>query len=143
MEKGSSLIGRKYVGELMLYPIAEKQLYFEPYISMLVRLNRELERKNVWIVIGYSFNDLVIKSIFLKHSTEKKHLILVHPNAEAILNQRLSGIKSKISPIQQHFGLCEKKTISGLGSQTFSQVNHQIMHKLVDGEPRFRWDQFP
>jgi len=143
MEKGSSLIGRKYVGELMLYPIAEKQLYFEPYISMLVRLNRELERKNVWIVIGYSFNDLVIRSIFLKHSSEKKHLILVHPNAEAILNQRLSGIKSKISPIQQHFGLCEKKTISGLGSQTFSQVNHQIMHKLVDGEPRFRWDQFP
>ena len=143
MEKGSSMIGRKYVGELMLYPIAEKELYFEPYISMLVRLNRELERKNIWIVIGYSFNDLVIRSIFLKHSSENKHLVLVHPHADVVLNQRLRGIKSKNSPIKQYFGLSEKKALSGLGSQTFSQVNHQMMHKILDGEPRFKWDQFP
>ena len=47
-----------------MYPIAEKELYLEPYISMLVRLNRELKRKKVWLVIGYSFNDPVIQEIF-------------------------------------------------------------------------------
>ena len=139
MEKGSSLIGRKYAGELMLYPIAEKQLYLEPYISMLLRLNRELERKRLWVVIGYSFNDPVIHEIFLKHLSEKKHLVLVHSNADEVLNNKFKGTKAKITPLKKKFGLFKAED----SNQFYKKVNHQIMHMVLDGEPRFKWDQSP
>lgn len=46
-ERGKSFMGRDYTEELMLCPLAAKELYLEPYISMLVRLNRELKRKPI------------------------------------------------------------------------------------------------
>lgn len=73
MVKGQSHMGRRYRGEMMLYPVAEKELYLDPYISMLLRLNRELEKKSTWFVAGYSFSDPVIREIFLRKSSADKH----------------------------------------------------------------------
>jgi len=142
-EKGGSLMGRKYVGELMLYPIAEKQLYLEPFISMLARLNRELQRKNIWIVVGYSFNDPVIEEIFLKHCSEKKHLILVHPEAKLIVDKKFAGTKAKVSPVNEKFGLTPEQAVYGKNSKTFSEVNLQIMFNILGKEPSFRMPQDP
>jgi len=139
MERGSSLMGRKYIGELMLYPIAEKQLYVDPYISMLLRLNRELEEKNIWVVIGYSFNDPVIQEIFLKHLSEKKHLILVHPDANEVLNRKFGGTNAKLGALKKRFGLLEAEGMNEL----YSKVNHQIMHEVLGRDPRFKWHEFP
>jgi hypothetical protein len=140
-ERGSSLLGRNYVGELMLYPIAEKQLYLEPYISMFVRLNRELEKKNTWVVIGYSFNDQVIQEIFLKHCTEKKHLILVHPNAEEILNKKFHGSKAKLTPVKQKFGLYDNEVTADY--KPYNYLNHQIMYNVLSDKPKFDADFKP
>jgi hypothetical protein len=110
------------VGDVMLYPIAEKELYLDPYISMLLRLNRELQHKSVWLVIGYSFNDPVIREIFVRKSKAEKHLILVHPKAKRVCVDRLRDMKGKLIPMDKKFGMKE----------TFREVNHQIMHQFID-----------
>lgn len=140
MERGDSYVGRKYKGEIMLYPIAEKELYLDPYISMLLRLNRELEKKSIWLVIGYSFNDPVIREIFLNKSTQSKHLILVHPKASEVHRRKLKGIEGKISLIEKKFGL-EKDRIDGEKEEMYQKVNHQIIHKLKD-QPKFEWHSY-
>jgi hypothetical protein len=132
MVRGQSHMGRRYEGEMMLYPIAEKELYLDPYISMLLRLNQELERKSKWVVIGYSFNDPIIREIFIRKSNEKKHLILVHKGADKIYSDRLPQIKGKVDSMNKEFGL----------EDTFRQTNHQIMHKLKD-KLRFQANEVP
>jgi hypothetical protein len=127
---GRSVTGRQFVGDVMLYPIAEKELYLDPYISMLLRLNRELQDKSVWLVIGYSFNDPVIREIFVRKSNAKKHLILVHPKANQVCEDRLHEMKGKQIPMDKKFGM----------EETFRQVNHQIMHKFRD-EPQYGWKE--
>ena len=140
-ERGRSFMGRDYTGELMLYPLAAKELYLEPYVSMLVRLNRELQRKPIWIVIGYSFNDPVIREIFIKNwSLWEYELILVHPDAEEIGNKKLSEIH--VTPIEKYFGLTEAKFEYSGKKVDYRQVNHQIIHKLKK-EPKFSWNQDP
>lgn len=139
-QKGRSYVGREYVGEMMVYPIAEKELYLDPYISMLLRLNRELEKKSVWIVIGYSFNDPIIREIFLKKSNNKKHLILVRPEARKVISRKLQGIEGKLSTMEKKFGLSKQEEIAyGEEKQEqYKKVNHQIISKLKDN-PRFKW----
>lgn len=123
---GLSITGRHFAGEAMLYPIAEKELYLDPYISMLLRLNWELEKNPIWIVIGYSFNDPTILEIFLKKSNRHKHLILVHKRANEVCANRLRDFKGKISPMEREFG-CNGK---------FPSVNYSIILRLK-GNPKF------
>jgi hypothetical protein len=120
MALGESLLGRQYAGEMMIYPVAEKQLYLDPYISMLLRLNRELEQKRIWVVIGYSFNDPIIQTIFLKKSTPDKHLVLLHPDAQKIYGTQLHEFRGKKSLINRRFGLDD-----------FREVNHSIIQELT------------
>ena len=101
-----TFVDRKYIGELMVYPIQQKELYIEPYIPMFYQLNDELKNKSNWIIIGYSFNDPVIREIFLKNSNEKKNIILVHPHANEIKNEKLKDIKcKKFSCLEKKFGM--------------------------------------
>ncbi len=141
-EKGNSIMGTSYTGELMLYPIAEKELYLEPYISMLTRLNRELKRNPIWIVIGYSFNDPVIREIFIKNWSTSKKLVLVHPRATKILNRRLTRIKGY--PLEKYFGLTRPESVIGEKNlrADYRQVNHQLIHKLKE-QPKFSWNEDP
>lgn len=114
---GRSLMGRKFVGEMMIYPVEEKELYIDPYISMFVQLNRELKHRSMWVIIGYSFNDPVIREIFKQSSDNKKTIVLVHPSAQKVKDQMLSGIKGKrFHPIHRKFG-----------NYDFRQVNHEII----------------
>jgi len=117
---GSSLVGRKVIGEMMIYPVEQKELYVDPYISMFVQLNRELANRSVWIVIGYSFNDPIIREIFVRNSDENKRIILVHPNVQEVFEQRLKNIKYKqMFPLNQKFG-----------EDNFTVVNHLIIKQL-------------
>lgn len=122
MARGRSHMGRRFRGEMMLYPIAEKELYLNPYISMLLRLNRELERKPVWVVIGYSFNDPVVREIFLSKSKRGKHLILVHPEATTVCDDKVHRMKGKQSPLNRKFGL----------EDNFRRINCLILRTLKD-----------
>lgn len=139
-ERGRSYVGRKYEGEMMIYPIAEKELYFDPYISMLLRLNRELESKSVWVVIGYSFNDPIVREIFLRKSNARKHLVLVHSKARDVFRRRLHSMKAKMSLMEKWFGLSEKEEdlLGEYKKENYKKVNHQIISMLKEN-PRFKW----
>jgi hypothetical protein len=139
-EKGQSFMGTTYAGEMMVYPIAEKELYIEPYISMLVRLNRELRERQVWIVVGYSFNEIVIKEIFRRNWTKNKRLVLIHPEAKQILNRQLSGIKGV--PLEKYFGITESEAVPGTKKVNYRKVNHQLIHKLGI-TPKIPWNRNP
>ncbi|MGD0588335.1 MAG: SIR2 family protein [Thermoplasmata archaeon] len=95
--------GRKFRGQVMLYPIEEKTLYTEPYLTMYQLLNRELAQDPNWVVVGYSFGDRVIRDIFLRNSTDNSHLILIHPRADEIA-KRLIGCRAMVSVMKQKFG---------------------------------------
>lgn len=155
MARGRSHMGRRFAGEMMIYPIAEKELYLDPYISMLLRLNRELEKRPIWVIIGYSFNDPIIREIFLKKSNSKKHLILVHSQANTVYDERLHEFKGKKSLMNEEFGLegkyqglrefkGEESLISGKFDQekSFRVVNCNIISKLKD-RLRYTSDKTP
>ena len=101
---GSSLIGSRYVGQMMIYPVQQKELYLEPFVSMFRILNSELRSKPIWIVIGYSFNDPIIREIFIRNSDDNKRIVFVHPNARKIRDKKLAKIKGDFSSLGRKFG---------------------------------------
>ena len=129
---GRSLVGRKFVREMMIYPVQQKELYLEPHVSMLVQLNQQLKNKSNWVIIGYSFSDPVIREIFLRNSSEKKKIILVHPVAHEVQNQRLTDIKGQFSLIDGRFGL----------ENSFRLINYSIIRGLKPS-PRYSYNETP
>ncbi len=121
---GTSLIGREHLGELMVYPIQQKELYLEPYVTMFKQLNNELAKKNIWIVIGYSFNDPIIHSIFTQNATPEKKIIFVHPQASKLVEKfRLfdGQFNLKITSIDKKFG-----------ESNYREVNCDILKVMVE-----------
>lgn len=129
---GSSLIGRKYVEQMMIYPIQQKELYLEPYISMFKLLNSELKEKKIWIVVGYSFNDPIIREIFIRNSKKDKLIIYVHPQAQYIRNDKLKNVEGRFCPISKKFG----------EEITFRQVNYSIV-SILKPQPSFSPQKTP
>jgi hypothetical protein len=92
--------------DMVIYPLTQKQLYVEPYIQMFCNLNKDLENKRIWIVIGYSFRDPVIRNIFITNfdKSSNKRTLLVIPNADDVISKRFSNYRHRIIPINQMFG---------------------------------------
>jgi len=130
---GRSLVGREFVGEMMIYPVQEKELYLEPYISMFKLLNHELKLKSIWVIIGYSFNDPVIREIFLRNSDERKQIVLVHSYAQKVKEQRLNEIKCK------RFDLLNQD----FGEDNFREVNYSIIKCVKMREPEYPPEKMP
>ncbi len=93
----------KFLGQVMLYPIEEKELYVEPYLTMFEQLNRELASTQYWIVVGYSFADRFIRDIFIRNSRETTRMAILHPHADQIA-QRLEGLRGRIVQQPSRFG---------------------------------------
>ena len=99
---------------------------------MFVQLNRELKHRSIWVIVGYSFNDPIIREIFLRNSNERKKIILVHPNAFKISTSRLSGLEGDVGLITEKFGL----------EHNFRLINHSIIEKMKPN-PRYSYDKTP
>jgi len=95
--------GSRFLGQVMLYPIEEKALFVEPYMTMYLQLNRELATTPYWFVIGYSFGDRFVRDIFIRNSKQSVRMVLLHPHAEDIA-KRLDGFKGRLEPVQERFG---------------------------------------
>jgi len=126
---GYSLIGRRYIGQMMIYPIQQKELYLEPYITMFKILNSELRNKSVWIIIGYSFNDPIIREIFIQNSDDKKRIIYVHPDAAHILGEKIGDIKGRFSALNQKFGENDFKDVN---NSIVKQIKPNPTHSALD-----------
>lgn len=129
---GQSFFGRKIVGEMMIYPVQQKDLYLEPYISMYKLLNNKLSEKLIWIIIGYSFNDPIIREIFVRNSRADKIMVFVHPDALRIAVERLKGLKNDVRLLNEWFGQ----------DGHYRKVNYDIISKLISN-PRFDAEETP
>jgi SIR2-like domain len=91
--------------EIMIYPLSQKQLYFTPYVQLFRILEGELDRRDVWIVIGYSFRDIIIRNMFEKSlQNSKRKIFVVHPRVEEVTELFQKGVRSQIIPLKYHFG---------------------------------------
>ena len=98
--------GSMYIDEVVIYPLRQKLLYIDPYIQMFYLLDKELDSKRVWIVIGYSFRDAVIKKIFTSNffKDTSKRMVLVDPSADEIVEKQFPDCTQRIKTISKEFG---------------------------------------
>jgi len=116
-----TVTGRKFTGQVMLYPLEEKDLFVEPYQTMFLMLNRELAAAKHWIVVGYSFGDRILRDIFIQNSRPETILLLLHPNASKV-SERLVGFRGSRRPIDARFG-----------GEDFNQVMQQVQVRVRAG----------
>lgn len=99
-----TVTGEEFKGRKMILPIEEKEVYIRPFINMFRELGAQLNLTNLWIIIGYSFNDEIIRNIFINSYKIKKRIMLIHPKANEIAENRLSSINKHIILINKPFG---------------------------------------
>ena len=117
-----TVTGRKFTGQVMLYPLEEKDLFVEPYQTMFLMLNRELAAAKHWIVVGYSFGDRILRNIFIQNSRPETNLVLLHPNASKV-SERLAGFRGSRRPVDARFG-----------GEDFTQVMQQVQVRVRAGQ---------
>ena len=94
----------------MLYPLTGKEVFKPPFSELQYYLQRTLESCSMCIVIGYSFRDDSINSIFSNASKENKDLkiIVIDPNADEI-SKRLDFEVTKIPKLIEAVDLKEEE----------------------------------
>ena len=103
-------IGTKYTslqleGEVMVFPIQQKDLYMHPWITLFQDLKKALRELHTWIVIGYAFNDEFILDVFDEAlSSENKKLIIINPSAKDIVQKFSKNNQDKIISLPIKFG---------------------------------------
>lgn len=110
-------------GENMIYPLSQKQLYFTPYIQLFRILEADLERRDFWIAIGYSFRDIIIRNMFEKalNNREQTRILMVHPHPQEVTKLFTKEVRNKIIPLRQYFGRKED----------YHEVNNRIVRSLL------------
>lgn len=101
----------KIVGEVMIFPIRQKEMYLDPYLEMIYFFARKLKECKAWLIIGYQFNDDILRTMFETYSSEDKTMILVDPKVDEI--QSRLNLKCRIIPIREYFGGTDTSTIIG------------------------------
>jgi hypothetical protein len=99
-----TLDGRRAEGEVVLYPIIGKELYRYPFLDLFQLLQNELKRNETWIVVGYQFNDEIIRNMFLESFSQDKQMILIHPRPDKILEKQLDPVKARVKCVRTEFG---------------------------------------
>ena len=95
-----STSGSKDIQEdILIYPMSQKQLYFTPFIQLFRILDAELRKREFWIIIGYSFRDIIIRTMFERALAEsdKRKILLIHPHA----SQRIKPLFQQRVPIDR------------------------------------------
>jgi hypothetical protein len=101
----ATYLARKFGAQIILYPIQQKDAFVPPYFDMFYVLRQALAETRKWIVIGYSFGDEIIRSMFARASLPSTTLILVHPDNQAAKPlESEPGWSGKIKQVKTKFG---------------------------------------
>src|SRR5437667_826863 len=101
----STYVPRKFGEQIILYPIQQKDAFVPPYFDMFYVLRQMLAGTRKWIVVGYSFGDEIIRSMFAKASISSTTLVLVHPDSQASKPlESEPGWSGKIKHVRTKFG---------------------------------------
>lgn len=136
-------------GEIMLFPIQQKDLYLHPWFTLFQDLKSGLNLKAHWYVIGYAFNDEFIKNVFQESLRDQKKLVIINPKAAQIKNKFHKSVRDKIDilPIKfgdEFFALQFKDYLDGVktlvirlvGDKLHIQCNLKIIdHKILNDVP--------
>ena len=93
-------------GEIMLFPIQQKDLYLHPWFTLFQDLKTGLSTKQKWYVIGYAFTDEFIRNTFQESLVDNplKTLILINPEANEIKNKFSQNVQTQIDVLPIQFG---------------------------------------
>jgi hypothetical protein len=110
----AAYVPRKFGEQIILYPIQQKDAFVPPYFDMFYVLRQMLAGTRKWIVIGYSFGDEIIRSMFAKASISGTTLVLVHPDKDAAKPlESEPGWSGKIKHVRTKFGeLATNKSVA-------------------------------
>lgn len=98
-------VTRRFRGQVMLYPIQQKDTFLPPYIDMFYSLKEGLRKSSKWLVIGYSFADEIIRALFAHSSTSNTKLVLVHPDERVVKKiEDEPGWRGQTRQISTRFG---------------------------------------
>ncbi|MGH9988604.1 MAG: SIR2 family protein, partial [Nitrososphaeraceae archaeon] len=89
--------------DLMVYPLSQKELYFTPYIQFFKILESELDKRKIWILMGYSFRDIIIRNMFEKALKTGTMIFLVNPQSSEIKNLFSEDVKQHIVEFPRYF----------------------------------------
>ena len=92
-------------GQIMLFPIQQKDLYLQPWFTLLQDLKMGLSTKEKWYAVGYAFNDEFIRNMF-EESLERSDvkLVIINPEAEEIKEKFSELVRDKIDVLPIKFG---------------------------------------
>jgi len=93
-------------GDVMLFPIQQKDLYLSPWYALFQDFKEGLMRCEKWYVIGYAFNDEFIKNVFIEQLKlrNKPTLVIVNPSANQIIQKFDKELRDKIIALPIRFG---------------------------------------
>jgi len=91
-------------GEMMLFPIQQKDLYLDPWITFFQHFKLGLKQLPHWVVVGYAFNDEFIREIFIEALTSSKRMYIINPHASEIIQKFPEEKRQYIKAIQMKFG---------------------------------------
>ncbi len=101
----SSYLARKLGEQVLLYPIQQKEMLAPPYLDLFYAFKEGLRQHDRWLVVGYSFADEILRSLFVRSSTPRTRLVLVHPdNSVSERLEKEPGWRGKILPVKNRFG---------------------------------------
>ena len=93
-------------GDVMLFPIQQKDLYLHPWFLMFADLRDGLASQDTWYVIGYAFNDEFIRDMFEEalRSYKDKKLVIINPDADNIKQKFPQAVMDCIDSLPILFG---------------------------------------
>jgi len=91
-------------GEMMLFPIQQKDLYLDPWITFFQYFKLSLKALPNWVVVGYAFNDEFIREIFSEALTSSKRMYIINPHASEIIQKFPEEKRPYIRAIPMKFG---------------------------------------
>jgi hypothetical protein len=104
-ESQNSLMGETYHKRLIIYPVYEKIVSTEPFISLYDHFRRFLTLHDAYVVVGYSFRDQSINDAFKNAlQNETKRMVIVNSNLERIRNRLRDFPLERIDTTKHHFG---------------------------------------
>jgi SIR2-like domain len=115
------------LGDILIYPLSQKELYFTPFLQLFSILNADLRRRFFWITIGYSFRDIIIRTMFEKALLEdrRRKILLVHPHATQDIKPIFpEAVHPQIICLDSYFA-----------KKNYVEVNSEISQVLVSLEP--------
>jgi len=104
---GGSFIPFQTGGDVMLFPIQQKDLYLYPWYALFQDFKSGLMKCEKWYVIGYAFNDEFIRNVFIEQLRlrNKPTLVIINPNVDSIIDKFPRELREKIILLPIRFGI--------------------------------------